>query len=157
MRLEEDKEYWICDFCQSRHFPDPDADGVRVLGEPASLACPVCQVALVHAAAGGYRILWCNACRGMLIPMGVFVDLIGQLRARRKTGPEPAHLPNLEELKRQIDCPQCGAPMDTHAYAGPGNVIIDNCPPCHLNWLDYGELQRIIRAPYYDEDAWRRD
>ena len=30
---------------------------------------------------------------------------------------------------------------------GPGNVIIDTCESCSLNWLDYGELQRIVRAP----------
>jgi Zn-finger nucleic acid-binding protein len=37
--------------------------------------------------------------------------------------------------------------MDTHYYAGPGNIVIDDCSFCHLNWLDYGELQRITRAP----------
>ena len=33
------------------------------------------------------------------------------------------------------------------SYGGPGNVIIDTCEHCSLNWLDYGELQRIVRAP----------
>jgi Zn-finger nucleic acid-binding protein len=37
--------------------------------------------------------------------------------------------------------------MDTHPYGGPGNVIIDTCENCSLNWLDYGELQHIVRAP----------
>ena len=37
--------------------------------------------------------------------------------------------------------------MDTHPYAGPCNVIIDTSENCELNWLDYGELQRIVRAP----------
>jgi Zn-finger nucleic acid-binding protein len=37
--------------------------------------------------------------------------------------------------------------MDTHPYCGPGNVIIDTCESCSVNWLDYGELQRVIRAP----------
>jgi Zn-finger nucleic acid-binding protein len=37
--------------------------------------------------------------------------------------------------------------MDTHPYGGPGNVIIDDCERCEVNWLDYGELQRIVRAP----------
>jgi Zn-finger nucleic acid-binding protein len=26
-------------------------------------------------------------------------------------------------------------------------MIIDTCEHCSLNWLDYGELQRIVRAP----------
>jgi Zn-finger nucleic acid-binding protein len=37
--------------------------------------------------------------------------------------------------------------MDTHLYGGGGNVIIDDCENCDLNWLDYGELDRIVRAP----------
>jgi Zn-finger nucleic acid-binding protein len=37
--------------------------------------------------------------------------------------------------------------MDTHPYGGPGNVIIDTCENCSVNWLDHGELQRIVRAP----------
>jgi len=37
--------------------------------------------------------------------------------------------------------------MDTHLYGGPGNVIIDTCESCALMWLDYGELERMVRAP----------
>jgi Zn-finger nucleic acid-binding protein len=46
-----------------------------------------------------------------------------------------------------MNCPQCSRPMNTHLYGGPGNIIIDNCEPCSLNWLDDGELQRIVGAP----------
>jgi Zn-finger nucleic acid-binding protein len=37
--------------------------------------------------------------------------------------------------------------MEAHSYAGPGNVVIDSCEPCSLNWLDHGELARIAQAP----------
>jgi Zn-finger nucleic acid-binding protein len=36
--------------------------------------------------------------------------------------------------------------MDTHFYGGPGNIIIDDCDRCSLNWLDAGELMRIALA-----------
>ena len=29
-----------------------------------------------------------------------------------------------------------------------GNVVIDTCEPCGVNWLDPGELRRIAVAPY---------
>jgi Zn-finger nucleic acid-binding protein len=35
-------------------------------------------------------------------------------------------------------------------YYGPGNIVIDTCPPCDLVWLDAGELQRAIDAPGRD-------
>jgi Zn-finger nucleic acid-binding protein len=30
---------------------------------------------------------------------------------------------------------------------GPGNVVIDTCERCRVNWLDSGELRRIAVAP----------
>jgi Zn-finger nucleic acid-binding protein len=40
--------------------------------------------------------------------------------------------------------------MDTHPYLGPGHIVIDSCSECGLNWLDSGELMRIVRAPDRD-------
>lgn len=147
MRLEEDKEYLVCDYCGSTYYPDPNPDGVRVLGESASEACPVCAVPLSHAAVAGERIRYCGQCHGMLIPMGVFVNVIEDLRAHRNGAAGSVHPPVWDDLQRHIRCPQCGHDMETHLYGGPGNVVIDSCEQCDLNWLDPGELMRIIRAP----------
>ena len=48
--------------------------------------------------------------------------------------------------------------MDTHPYGGGGSVIIDDCENCALDWLDYAELDRIVRAPdrEYAGEAWDR-
>ena len=72
MTLKEDREYLTCEYCGTNHFPDPNADGVRVLEEPSDESCPVCAIPLIHAALGGERILYCTRCRGMLIPMDSF-------------------------------------------------------------------------------------
>lgn len=147
MRLEIDKEFLRCDYCGTMHFPDPNSDGVRVLEEPAELSCPLCKVPLIHAAVAGQRMLYCSQCRGMLIPMTIFPAMIQDLRAGRDTTATTIHLVDLKDLDRRIWCPQCGQQMDTHRYGGPGNIVIDDCERCSLNWLDYGELQRIVRAP----------
>jgi Zn-finger nucleic acid-binding protein len=36
--------------------------------------------------------------------------------------------------------------MLNHVYGGPGNLVIDTCESCRLNWLDPGELRRLARA-----------
>jgi Zn-finger nucleic acid-binding protein len=48
--------------------------------------------------------------------------------------------------------------MDTHFYEGPGNIIIDDCSRCFLNWLDQGELMRVVHAPdhVYNQDRYGR-
>jgi Zn-finger nucleic acid-binding protein len=67
--------------------------------------------------------------------------------------PQPAA--DSSDLRRKIDCPRCHHRMDTHFYAGPGNVVIDSCENCCLIWLDRGELMHIVHAPAMrDSGAW---
>jgi len=153
MRLEENREFLTCDYCGNVHFPDPNPEGVRVLDVASQLSCPVCATTLVHAAVGGERILYCGQCRGMLVSMNKFTAIIQDLRSRRQASAGAAHAPDWKDLGRRIKCPQCAQPMDTHPYGGGGNIIIDDCENCSLNWLDYGELRRIARGR--DETLYR--
>jgi Zn-finger nucleic acid-binding protein len=147
MRLKDDADYLLCDYCRTPHFPDPNADGIRVLGVPAAIFCPLCAISLTNASVVRERIFYCERCRGMLIAMGVFAEIIGELRSRREASGQTAHPPDWTDTDREIRCPRCSATMDTHLHGGPGNVIIDSCEGCLQNWLDYGELDRIVRAP----------
>jgi Zn-finger nucleic acid-binding protein len=147
MCLEEAKEYFHCEYCSTMHFPEPNADGIRVLGEPSEVECPLCKARLVHAAAGGIRLLYCERCRGVLSDMDAFVVMIQKLRAALERASAPPRPTVWEELEREVRCPNCQEPMHTHPYAGPGNIVIDNCPRCQLNWLDHSELRRITSAP----------
>ncbi len=146
MRLKPDADSYACDYCRSVYFPEKNEDGVRVLDEASGELCPICNLALVHAAIGSVRIRYCTRCHGMLIPMPVFETLIDELRS---AGSGTVEQPKGEkhDLSRKIGCPRCRAPMDAHFYAGPGNVVIDSCESCELDWLDRGELWHIVRAP----------
>jgi len=86
----------------------------------------------------------------MLIGMNTFIAIVHNLRARGEVSGEAIHQPEWSEMDRRIHCPQCGQEMDTHLYGGGGNVIIEDCEPCELNWLDYGELERIVQAPDHE-------
>jgi hypothetical protein len=78
--------------------------------------------------------------------MPVLPSLIGKLRTGPRT-PAVQAPPDHGDLKRTVQCPRCHRRMDTHFYAGPGNVIVDSCADCSLIWLDRGELTRIVHAP----------
>lgn len=73
--------------------------------------------------------------------------LIQHLRANSAlpTG-TPAPL-DAEQLKVQRACPSCERVMETHAYAGPGNSVVDTCFPCGVIWFDHGEFTKLVRAP----------
>jgi Zn-finger nucleic acid-binding protein len=146
LSLEGDQESLTCDYCKSIYLPEPDDEGVRLLGEADGASCPICAVPLMHATLARQRIRICPHCRGMLIPMDNFVALIQELKAIHPSGSVP-HAPDRRELDRRIECPECHQHMDTHYYGGPGNVVIDDCSRCLLNWLDHGELMRIVIAP----------
>jgi Zn-finger nucleic acid-binding protein len=147
LRLPDTGDHLVCDHCETRVFPDPDADGVSVLGGEAAFGCPVCREPLAHAAVAGVRVRFCPACRGLLADMDDFVAIVGELRPKYADERERPRAMQPEELARSVDCPQCHKRMDTHPYAGPGNIVIDNCPDCRLNWLDHRELRRVVRAP----------
>jgi len=152
LRLEGDQEGLLCEYCRSLYLPEKNDDGVRLLGE-APESCPICAVKLTDAILERERIRYCTRCRGMLLTMSTFLTLIEEIKAGRIAHVVP-HEPDHKELDRRIDCPQCHHRMDTHFYCGPGNVIIDDCSRCELNWLDHGELMRIATAPdrAYDEN-----
>ncbi|MGD0014801.1 MAG: zf-TFIIB domain-containing protein [Bryobacteraceae bacterium] len=154
MRLDIGKECLACDYCGSLHFPEPEADGVSVLDGKSELNCPICAIPLAEAMISGRPLLYCERCRGMLVTMALFVEIILILRARRTQPPEPQHGFDKRDLQRVVVCPQCGERMDTHPYGGPGRVAIDSCSNCHLNWLDHSELHQIVAAPvWHNEDV----
>ena len=158
LRLEGHEEGLACDYCKSIYYPEKNAEGVRVLNDTADESCPVCAIPLRHALLARERIRYCTRCHGMLIPMEVFVGLVQELKANGN-GPVIPQPPNPHELDRHIQCPRCHHPMDTHYYGGPGNIVIDDCSRCYLNWLDDGELMRIVRAPdrTYSEELGELD
>ena len=146
MVIGEQRDRLVCEHCHRVHFPDVNADGVQVLDAESALGCPLCSVKLVHATIGGATLLYCANCRGLLITMELFVSLVDHLS---RQAARPAALPTPpppEQLERELYCPSCGRRMHTHRYGGPGNIIIDNCARCGLNWLDYPELRRVSSA-----------
>jgi Zn-finger nucleic acid-binding protein len=147
MHVATGKDFLICDYCGTTHFPDPNPDGVRVLGEPTESTCPRCSVPLVTATIAGAQIVYCNHCHGLLIAMDDFTAVVEELRSRHEQSEYAGQQPDWRDLDRRTNCPKCRRQMDTHPYCGPGNVIIDTCESCSVNWLDYGELQRVVRAP----------
>lgn len=153
LRLTENDDSLRCAYCRVVYAPPRTEDGIRVLGEASSLACPVCAAPLQQAALAGHRIQYCTRCQGMLVPMDVFMALLDEMRSGRAGAGSIQPPPDRHGLERRIDCPQCHQRMDTHFYEGPGNIIIDDCSRCFLNWLDQGELRRAVRAPGRDYAA----
>jgi Zn-finger nucleic acid-binding protein len=147
MKLVLDRQHFHCEYCTSIYFPKENEDGIRILEHHSDTSCPVCDIPLVYGFIDRTQILTCLNCRGMLIDQEVFLMVIEYLRAKLNA---PALTPppvDFEQLKRQINCPNCNRKMSTHLYGGPGNLVVDNCGHCSLLWLDNNEFTRIIRAP----------
>lgn len=147
MHLVRDRDYWVCDYCTTFHFPNACEDGVRVLGEESHLRCPLCRTELISAAIEQIRILHCIQCRGILVRPDAFRRLVEARRSRSKKIDQVLHPLDRSELERRIGCPACARVMDVHPYYGPGNAVVDSCGNCALVWLDHGELKVIVTAP----------
>lgn len=146
MHLVEDRDYFICEYCSTFHFPRESPDGVRVLGQSTDLRCPVCGSELVTGTVERHLVKTCPNCHGVLARQRAFAIIVDKRRSRY-TGPKPQPDPiRDEDRERRLDCPSCGRPMDAHPYLGPGAVLVDTCPRCTLIWLDRGEISTIERA-----------
>jgi Zn-finger nucleic acid-binding protein len=133
-----------CARCQP--VQEKDEEGVHITGEASNQSCPICKIPLSNAAIAAYSIFYCTTCRGMLIPMNEFQALVDELHGAQQEAviQTPA---DSKDLRRAVQCPHCHKRMDTHYYGGPGNVVMDSCDACSVNWLDRGELMRIVHAP----------
>lgn len=117
------------------------------LFDPSGLNCPSCKERLLNASAGGRPVQICPACHGALVTMSSLVAVIAVVRFFE--GQPLAVLPDRQQAPgdRLLSCPSCARVMTSHLYGGPGNIVIDTCEPCELNWLDGGELRRAALAP----------
>jgi Zn-finger nucleic acid-binding protein len=170
--LKPDTAGYKCDYCHTVFYPGEQDDGVEA-GTPAdveaggetgmqdgvevsaegsdtthgpALACPICSLPLVRASIAKILVLFCNQCHGVLLPMPVLQPILEELRSTAGSAAVQTP-PDRGDIKRTVRCPKCNQRLDTHYYAGPGNVIVDSCDPCDLLWLDRGELTRIAHAP----------
>jgi Zn-finger nucleic acid-binding protein len=145
MRADRDRGLFVCDYCANQATPPLDDDGVLVLG-PVKEKCPVCQSGLSNGSLESFDLLFCERCRGMLIPMEDFQPMIAALRSHR--GAPTAFLAprSSADADRTLACPKCGGRMDGHPYGGGGNVNVDTCEACEAIWLDGGELRKVASA-----------
>jgi Zn-finger nucleic acid-binding protein len=146
MRADRDHGLFVCDHCGSQREAPSVIEQVEFLTATSSV-CPSCSAALSKARLEGHQILCCSRCFGMLIEMNRFVTVIGLARARERRPPGAARPRSQNPGDRHISCPECGQQMNSHLYGGPGNVVIDSCGRCLVNWLDASELGRIASAP----------
>lgn len=150
MILHLERKTYECGYCQTLHIPDSDHDGIRVFEEVAHHTCPLCKISLVWADIDGFPAEFCPHCKGILMLQHLFGKAVKVLRARIKRPSEPPAAVNWDHLQRIIRCPSCKNEMSTHIYGGPGNIVIDTCIKCHIIWLDYCELRRILDTPGRD-------
>lgn len=145
MGLVGSRGYFNCGYCGRFHFPEETDEGVAVLTQPAGAECPVCRSLLQGAIIEGQSVGYCGDCRGFLAPTVSFAILVNKRRERHTPNEERTEPFDRAELRRRVDCPGCGRPMQTHPYGGGGNAVVDTCDRCKVVWLDAGELAIIER------------
>lgn len=146
MRIDRDRGLFTCDHCGSQQEAAPALAYIELLSETPS-PCPLCSTPLSASRLEGYSLLCCARCFGMLIEMDCFAAVIDAMRAHEERSFRIALPRRQDPSARVINCPSCRQPMLGHVYGGPGNVVIDSCERCQVNWLDSGELRRIAVAP----------
>ena len=123
MDLVAGRDYFRCDYCTSFHFPNDTGEGVRIVGGPSNLICPVCRHALQEGRIEGEPVYTCVHCRGFLTTIATFGTIVEKRRAKRPVG-ESRYSFDPQELRRAVDCPGCQKRMEAHPYYGGGRVVV---------------------------------
>jgi len=145
LRPVPNRDYLVCQYCSGFHFPKASPDGVKKLGQPSKLRCPVCDLGLIGGMADSQAVLECERCHGLLLPTGAFAEL-AQIRHERTTA-RPQPLGDIEEPSRHLRCPSCHHWLDRHPYyGGPPHLMVDSCEHCNLLWLERGVLAAVQSA-----------
>lgn len=144
MQADKSRGGLVCTHCGSFEALPPLIREIEI-GDATDAPCPNCGALLANARLDGNPLLVCLQCQGMLIAMPHFVSVVDAASAH-----EDQHgvvLPRDQNAgDRLLTCPRCRQSMLSHFYGGPGNLVIDTCEQCQMNWLDPGELRRIARA-----------
>jgi len=135
----------VCSHCGSMDERVAVFYDLETLG-PSPVSCPQCATPLDEARIEGCPARYCPSCHGVLVEMQHFEALTDAVRAREPR--QGVALPRRQQPGGHVlPCPICRQPMLSHVYGGPGNLVLDTCERCLVNWLDPGELRRIARAP----------
>lgn len=137
---------FTCRHCGMAEPVPPNLQAFDLL-EPSALECPSCARGLVNATAGGRALHVCVGCQGALVPMASLGAVVALIRFFEGQPLETLPPRQQQPADRLLLCPSCRQVMDSHLYGGPGNLVMDSCSHCELNWLDAGELRRIALAP----------
>ena len=123
----------------------PFDEGGALLSRGTGVACPSCQQELQIGTVADCQFAGCPQCQGMLLQQDVFARLLQHLRSASSASviPKPIDLSELEVRRR---CPGCEKRLETHAFGGAGNAVIDSCFRCQLIWLDRGEFSKLVHA-----------
>jgi Zn-finger nucleic acid-binding protein len=147
LRLDRETGLLVCSHCGAQTEAPAAIEHLELLSETAS-PCPICSTPLSNSRLDGHALLCCKGCYGMLIDMNRFALVIDAMRAREQRAFRVVLPRRQSPGDRLLNCPKCSQPMSAHFYEGGGNVVIDTCERCQVNWLDPGELRRIAVAPY---------
>jgi Zn-finger nucleic acid-binding protein len=144
MRMAEGR--LTCDHCGTEQELPAALEYVELL-EATDRRCPLCSTPLTESRVDAVPLLCCPGCFGMLIQMRWFAAVIDAARLYEPRSVQTLPPRRQSPGERHLQCPTCGQPMIDQVYGGPGNVVIDTCERCGVNWLDPGELRRIATAP----------
>ncbi len=111
------------------------------------IRCPACRKEMEFCENGNHEFAGCPKCKGMLFEQPVFAQATQHLRnhvSLARLVPAPM---DPTQLRVNRLCSTCGGSLETNAFCGAGNAVIDTCIPCGVIFLDAGELTKLVRAP----------
>lgn len=104
--------------------------------------CPACGLALVTRTAGGRRVAYCTACRGMWFAAGTLQRMLAGVRPRARTAPPPFGEDGIGGSgTTKATCPTDAEPLHRAIW---GDAVFARCGTCRGLWIGAEALRVIV-------------
>ncbi len=114
------------------------------------MQCPQCGTRLETIEYEGIKVETCPGCEGEWLDDGELKHVVktrevlfSEEERRALAAATKITGVKVEDVDRDLRCPNCGGQTDAINYGGDTGIIIDRCTGCRGIWLDRSELEKI--------------
>ena len=114
------------------------------------MQCPQCDTRLETIEYEGIKVETCPGCEGEWLDDGELKHVVktrevlfSEEERRAIASTTKITGVKVEDVDRDLRCPNCGGQTDAINYGGDTGIIIDRCTGCRGIWLDRSELEKI--------------
>lgn len=125
--------------------------GHQLLARQQTVHCPKCPGRLDMVTYGRkIAVRRCDTCGGLFCEPEILLEMKREWMSEIIIDSGNVRVGHKHDALGDIDCPQCGIPMDKTYDSDQTHIWFESCPQCEGMYLDAGEFSDLKRDTFLD-------